>query len=128
MRCNSPMESCTFPFDKSIESIELLCWSLVIRPMVYLWLCKPTREYLHLLITRGFIHSLKLLKLVIKPDFLLLEVRGSQTSSQGHIHISALPLFLELSLLELDPVGICDVNTKSKEMIKTFKFSISMCF
>ena len=40
------------------------------------------------------------LKLVIKPDSLLLEDRRSQTSSEGHNQTSALPLFFGLALVD----------------------------
>ena len=41
-----------------------------------------------------------LLKLVVKPDSLLLEARRSQTSSEGHNQTSALLLFFELDLVD----------------------------
>ena len=41
-----------------------------------------------------------LLKLVVKPDSLLLEARRSQTSSEGHNQTSALPLFFELAVID----------------------------
>ena len=42
-----------------------------------------------------------LLKLFIKPDSLLLEDRRSQTSSEEHNQTSALPLFFDLDLMDL---------------------------
>ena len=48
------------------------------------------------------------LKLVIKPDSLLLEDRRSQTSSKGHYQTYALPLFFELD----DPAQMYDKTIK----------------
>ena len=42
------------------------------------------------------------LKLFIKPDSLLLEDKGGQTSSEGHNQTSALPLFCDLDPMSLN--------------------------
>ena len=47
----------------------------------------------------GLYKYFSLLKLVIKPDSLLLEARRNQTSSEEHNQTSALPLFFELALV-----------------------------
>ena len=55
------------------------------------------------------------LKLVIKPDSLLLEDHGrSQTSGEGQNQTSPLPLFFDL-----DPVDIYNVKMKSSCCLKT---------
>ena len=46
------------------------------------------------------IYTSTLLKLVIKPDSLLLEDRRSQTSSEGQNQTSALPLFFEFAVVD----------------------------
>ena len=60
-----------------------------------------------------------LLKLVIKPDSLLLETRRSQTSSEGHNQTSALPLFFELALTIVD---------KHFEKVKDYRFGNLLSF
>ena len=53
------------------------------------------------------------LKLINKPDSLLLEARRSQTSSEGHNQTSALSL-----LFELVPVDLSGKNEKLRMFLK----------
>ena len=57
-------------------------------------------DYLHLFLRLDFCNHFSFLKLVIKPDSLLLEAIRSQTSSEGRNQTSALPLFFELALVD----------------------------